>query len=188
MRKIIYWVHTSVDGFVAGPNGEFDWPAVGPELFGHSDEINEGVDTLLYGRATWEVMASFWPTADEKLDDPHTKRFAPFWRETPKVVISRSLKSPGWDARVVGQDLAAEITELKSQDGKDILLTGGASAAAALTELGLIDDFRVVVHPVVLGGGQPLFVNAKERVNLELVESRIFDGKTVLLRYRRKGA
>ncbi|MBO2449005.1 dihydrofolate reductase family protein [Actinomadura barringtoniae] len=189
MRKIIYWVHTSADGFVSGPNGEFDWPAVGPELFGHSDEINEGVDLLLYGRVVWEVMAEFWPTADEKLDDPHVKRFAPFWRETPKAVISRSLENPGWGATVIGKeggDLAAEITELKSREGGDILLTGGASAAAALTELGLIDDIRVVVHPVVLGGGQQLFAGTKDRINLELVETRAFDGKTVMLRYSRK--
>jgi len=188
MRKLIYWVHTSTDGFVSGPNGEFDWPAVGPELFGHSDEINEGVDTLLYGRVVWEVMSAFWPTADEQIDDPHVKRFAPFWRKTPKVVISRSLENPGWDAEVIGRDLAAEITELKNQAGGDILLTGGAGAASALTELGLIDDYRVVVHPVVLGGGQQLFTGTKDRVNLELVETRVFDGKTVMLRYRRKDA
>ncbi|HEX6468564.1 MAG TPA: dihydrofolate reductase family protein [Streptosporangiaceae bacterium] len=188
MRKIIYWVHASIDGYIAGPNGEFDWPAVGPELFAYSEAMNEGVDTLLYGRVVWEVMSAYWPTADADIEaaDEHARAFAPFWRKTPKVVVSRTLRQPGWDARVIGGDLAAEITELKRRPGRDILLTGGARVAAALTRLGLLDDYRVVVHPVVLGGGVPLFPDQPDRVNLTLVDSRTFDAKTVLLRYERQ--
>lgn len=188
MRKIIYWVHTSVDGFVAGPNGEFDWPAVGPELFGYSEAMNEGVGTLMYGRTVWDVMAAYWPTADAdpETTDDHSRAFAPFWRRTPKVVVSRTLETAGWDARVIGANLAEEVAELKREPGKDILLTGGARAAASLTELGLLDDYRVVVHPVVLGGGPRLFHEPAGRLGLRLVDTRTFDGQTVLLRYVRR--
>jgi dihydrofolate reductase len=188
MRKIIYWVHSSIDGHIAGPNGEFDWPTVGPELFGYSEAINEQVDTLLYGRVVWEMMAAYWPTADADpaAADDHTRAFAPFWRRTPKVVVSRTLEDAGWDAQVIGKNLAEEIAELKRQPGKDILLTGGARLAASLTELGLLDDCRIVIHPVVLGGGPPLFMEPKDRIGMRLVDSRTFDSQTVLLRYERR--
>jgi dihydrofolate reductase len=187
MRKIIYWVHTSVDGFVAGPNGEFDWPTVGPELFGYSEAMNEQVDTLMYGRVVWEQMAAYWPTADTATADDHARAFAPFWRRTPKVVVSRTLETAGWDARVIGRNLAEEVAELKRRPGGDILLTGGAEVAASLSELGLLDDYRVVVHPVVLGGGPRLFGRPEDRLALRLTDSRTFDSATVLLRYERRG-
>ena len=97
MRKIIYWVHASIDGHIAGPGGEFDWPALGPELFGYSEAMNEQVDTLLYGRVVWDMMAAYWPTADADpgTTDDHGRAFAPFWRRTPKVVVSRTLEEPG---------------------------------------------------------------------------------------------
>lgn len=181
MRKIIYWVHSSVDGFISGPNGEFDWPAFGPELAAYSDWLDEGIDTFLYGRAVWEIMAAHWPDADSKHDDPHSRNFAPKWRAFPKVVVSRTLTEIGWNGRVVA-DLA-DVAALKDSEGKDILLTGGARLAASLTAKGLIDDYRVVVHPVVLGGGQRLFPDQEGRLNLELTGTRAFDGKAVLLRY-----
>ncbi|GAA4623841.1 dihydrofolate reductase family protein [Actinoallomurus vinaceus] len=190
MRKIIYWVHASIDGHIAGPYGEFDWPAVGPELFAYSEAMNEQVDTLLYGRGVWEGMAAYWPTADADpaTADDHARVFAPYWRRTPKIVVSRTLEEPGWGARVIGRNLAEEVAELKRQPGKDILLTGGAEAAASLTELGLLDDYRVVVHPVVLGGGPRLFLEPKDRIDMTLVGSRTFDSQTVLLRYERRAA
>jgi dihydrofolate reductase len=189
MRKIIHWVHTSIDGFVAGPGGAFDWPALGPELFGYSETMNEGVDTLLYGRVVWDMMSAYWPTADADpaTTDDHARAFAPFWRETPKVVVSRTLEDAGWGARVIGKNFAQEIQELKRQPGKDILLTGGAEVAASLTELGLLDDYRIVVHPVVLGGGTRLFPEARDRIGMKLTDSRTFDAQTVLLRYERQG-
>ncbi|WP_285621110.1 dihydrofolate reductase family protein [Actinoallomurus iriomotensis] len=188
MRKIIYWVHASIDGFIAGPNGEFDWPAVGPELFAYSNGINEHVDTLMYGRVVWDFMAAYWPTADAdpETTDEHARSFAPYWRRTPKVVVSRTLEKAAWDARVIGANLAEEVAELKRGPGKDILLTGGAEVAASLTDLGLLDDYRIVIHPVVLGGGRRLFLEPKDRVGMTLVESRTFDSQTVMLRYERR--
>src|SRR3954452_8250162 len=92
MRKILYWVHASVDGFIDGPNGEFDWPSMGEELSAYSDALDQRVDTLLFGRPVWQMMVGFWPTAESISDDPHTARFAPFWRATPKIVCSRTFE------------------------------------------------------------------------------------------------
>jgi dihydrofolate reductase len=102
-------------------------------------------------------------------------------------VVSRTLDKADWDAQVIGKNLAEEVAELKRRPGKDILLTGGAEVAASLTELGLIDDYRIVVHPTVLGGGPKLFLEPKDRVDMKLIDSRTFDSQTVLLRYERQG-
>jgi len=183
MRKVVYWVHTSVDGFIAGPNGEFDWPAMGPELSAHSDALNERVDTFLYGRVVWELMSGYWPTADQISDHPHDLKFAQVWRKMPKVVFSRTLTEAGWGARVAA-DAESALRELKAQPGKDLLLTGGAGLAASLAGLDLIDEYQVVVHPVVLGGGKQLFP-LSARFDLELAETWTFDGRAVLLSYHR---
>ncbi|MGH3762860.1 dihydrofolate reductase family protein [Actinophytocola sp.] len=184
MRKIIYWVHVSLDGHINGPNGEFDWPVFGPELAAYSHEENDRVDTFLYGREVWELMSSYWPTADEDTTEEHARYFAPIWRATPKVVFSRTLTTADWNTRVLGGDLATEVRALKSEPGKDMQLTGGAGVAKALADLNLIDEYQVVVHPVVLGGGKQLFGLA-DRFDLKLTEARTFDGATVLLRYTR---
>jgi len=183
MRKLIYWVHTSVDGRIAGPNGEFDWPALTPELSAYSDALNERIDTLLYGRVVWELMSSYWPTADQISDHPRDLAFAPFWRQTPKVVFSRTLNAADWNTRV-SADVSSEVKALKAAPGKDLLLTGGANLAATLAAHDLIDEYQIVVHPVVLGGGKQLFPLA-ERFNLELKETRTFDARTTLLNYTR---
>ncbi|MFW0786549.1 dihydrofolate reductase family protein [Gordonia sp. CPCC 206044] len=186
MRKLIHSVHISLDGMIEGPNGEFDWPAMGPELSAHSFELVERVDTFLYGRRVWEMMAGYWPDVESISDDPHDLRFAPVWRSTPKVVFSRTLTDPGHGARVIdGEHLVDEVTALKSEPGKDLVLMGGAEIAGVLTEHGLVDEHDVVVHPVVLGGGKRLFAGVPDRFDLELVETRTFDSRAVLLHYRR---
>lgn len=184
MRKIIYWVHSSVDGFVDGPNGEFDWPTMGPELSAYSESLDERVDTLLFGRPVWEMMVGFWPNAESISQDPHTLAFAPFWRAAPKIVFSRTYPGDEWTTRVIRDDLAAEVTALKAEPGADLLLTGGAGIAAALTELGLIDEFHIAVHPVVLGGGRKLFGEPKQRLNLHATGSRVLDDQVVVTSYR----
>jgi dihydrofolate reductase len=183
MSKIIYWVHTSVDGFIDGPNGEFDWPVMGPELSAYSESLDEGVDTLLFGRPVWEMMVGFWPDAESISDDPHTAKFAPFWRATPKIVFSRTYQGDVWTSRVISANLAEEVAALKARRAGDMLLTGGAGLAAALTELGLIDEYHIAVHPVVLGGGRRLFAEPEHRKNLRLVDSRALDGKVVVNHY-----
>lgn len=187
MRKIIYWVHTSVDGFVDGPGGEFDWPVLGPELSAYSDGLDRRVGTLLFGRPVWQMMVGFWPNAEAVSDDPHVARFAPFWRATPKIVFSRTYQGDEWTSRVISGDLRAQVSALKAQPGKDLLLTGGAELAGALTELGLVDEYHIAVHPVVLGGGRRLFAEPKQRLNLRAVGSRVLDGQVVVTQYAPAG-
>ncbi|MDZ5444042.1 dihydrofolate reductase family protein [Micromonospora sp. 4G57] len=185
MRKIIYWVHQSVDGFIEGPNGEFDWPVMREELSAYSLELSERAGAFVYGRKVWEMMSYWWPRP-ESMADAHGRAFAPIWRRTPKIVLSRTLESADHGARVIGADLVGQVAALKAEPGGDLLLTGGSAAAAALTDHGLIDEYQVIVHPVVLGGGRPVFP-PKDRLALRLVGSRGFDGASVLLRYERAG-
>ncbi|MEH1102305.1 dihydrofolate reductase family protein [Micromonospora sp. CPCC 205561] len=184
MRKIIQWVMASADGYVDGPNGEFDWAPVGPQLSEYSDRLHERADTFLYGRGVWEMMAGYWPQAESMSDDEHDLKFAPIWRETPKVVFSRTLEKADWNTRVIGDDLAEEVAALKRQPGKDMLLSGGSRLPAALTALGLIDEYHIAVQPVVLGGGNPLFREPEQRVNLRLVDARTVDSRVAILHYQ----
>jgi dihydrofolate reductase len=185
MSKIIYWVHTSVDGFIDGPNGEFDWPVMGPELSAYSERLDKRVDTLLFGRTVWQMMVGFWPIAESISDDPHVAAFAPFWRATPKIVFSRTYQGDEWTSRVISANLAEEVAGLKARPGGgDMLLTGGAALAASLTELRLIDEYHIAVHPVVLGGGRQLFAKPDHRHKLLLVDSKALDGQVLVSHYR----
>ncbi|WP_112237462.1 dihydrofolate reductase family protein [Kribbella monticola] len=181
MRKIMYYVHQSVDGFVEGPNGEFDWASLGPELSDYSLSLAERADLFLYGRTVWEMMSSYWPNAESIGTDEHGLAFAPIWREMPKVVLSTTLESADWNTEIIRD--AEALREIKARPGKDILLTGSSTVAAALTDLGLLDEYHLIVHPVALGGGKPAYHPVKERLALKLAESRTFDNRTVLLRH-----
>jgi dihydrofolate reductase len=182
MRKILHYVHMSLDGYINGPGGAFDWAELGPELARYSYALEDRTDTLLYGRAVWDMMSSYWPTADQDSDHPHTLAYAPRWREQPKVVVSRTLTGADWNTRIVRVE---DVEKLKAESGADILLMGGARMANALTALGLVDEFHVTVHPVVLGGGQPLWPAGRDRLKLDLLEQTPCDGRTVVLRYGR---
>jgi dihydrofolate reductase len=175
---IRHFVHQSVDGFIEGPNGEFDWALMGPELSAYAQSLNDS-DAFLYGRVVWEMMSSFWPRAEEMSDDPHDVAFAPVWRAKPKVVVSRTLKEADWNTRVLNS--VDELVDLEDT----LTLFGGSELAASLTERGLIDEYYVFVHPVVLGGGKPVFKDPGKRLDLRLSETGTFDGQVVLLRYQR---
>ena len=182
MSRIVHFVHQSVDGFIEGPKGEFDWPAMGPELSEHSQSLSDNAGAFLYGRVVWEMMSYFWPKAEEMSDHPHDVAYAPLWREKPKVVVSSTLTSADWNTTVVsGPD---ELAKLKEESAGDLVLFGGAGLAATLTERGLIDEYQIFVHPVVLGGGKPVFLDP-QRFDLRLAQTRTFDENVVLLRYER---
>src|SRR3569833_1455426 len=117
------------------------------------------------------MMVSFWPEAEKVTSDPHVAAFAPFWRATPKIVFSRGYPGDEWTTQVIGDDLQAQVTALKAKPGADLLLTGGASLAAALTELGLVDEYHIAVHPVVLGGGRRVLAEPKQRLGLRATGS-----------------
>lgn len=185
MGTVTYGVHTSVDGFIEGPNGEFDWPEMGEELSAYSIGQAERADAFVYGRRVWEMMSSYWPQVESISDHPHDLAFAPVWRRTPKVVVSRTLAEASHGAVVVGGgDLAKEFAEVRERFPGDLQVTGGTGAATALAALGLVDEYQVIVHPVVLGGGRQVLPDLA-RQGLRLVETRTFDGRSVLLRYAR---
>ncbi|MEV3990301.1 dihydrofolate reductase family protein [Streptomyces sp. NPDC049837] len=184
MGKITHFVHQSVDGFIEGPNGEFDWPVMDPELSAYSRALTDSADTFLYGRRVWEMMAGFWPRAEELSTHEHDLAFAPVWRATPKVVVSSTLEEADWNTRVIRTNVVEELTALK-ESGAHLVLFGGSTLAATLTEHALIDEYQIFVHPVVLGGGKPVFQHPKQRFGLKLAESRTFDSQVVLLRYER---
>ena len=186
MRKLIYSMGVSLDGFIAGPDGEIDWSAPDEELHRfHNQQAREtGVD--LYGRRLYEVM-TYWETADENPSAAeHELEFARIWKDMPKVVFSKTLEKVGGNARLVRDGVAEEVAKLKEQPGKD-LAVGGAGLASTLIKLDLIDEYRVFVSPVVLGGGTPYFPALDERIDLELVETRTFGSRVVYVRYRRAG-
>ncbi|WP_067181896.1 dihydrofolate reductase family protein [Microtetraspora niveoalba] len=184
MGELIHFVHQSLDGFIEGPNGEFDWPLMGPELSAYSQELSGGGKTFLYGRVVWEMMSNFWPRAEQYSTHEHVLAYAPIWREASKVVVSRTLEEAGWNTRIIRENAVKELTALK-ESGATLLLFGGSELASHLSEHGVIDEYQVFVHPVVLGGGRPVFKEGIPRAGLELVESRVFDDQVVLLRHRR---
>ena len=188
MRKIILMMSVSVDGFIEGPNRELDWGLVDDELHSHFNTELSAMGAFLNGRVTYELMAGFWPTADT---DPESTgpmvEFARIWRDKPKIVFSRTLERADWNTTVVRDLVAEEVMELKAQPGGDLVL-GGADLAAAFMRHDLIDEYRLYVHPLVIGAGKPLFGLSDFKINLRLAESRAFGNGVVLLRYQRPDA
>jgi dihydrofolate reductase len=185
MRKVIYSMGVSLDGFIAGPNGEIDWSAPDEELHRFHNEQAREMGVNLYGRRLHEVM-TYWETADESPSAPEYEiEFARIWKETPKIVFSRTLEKVEGNARLVRDNIAEEVARLKEQPGKDMAL-GGAGLASTFIELGLIDEFRPFIHPAVLGAGTPYFPPIDERIDLRLVETRTFGSGVVYVRYQRE--
>ncbi len=188
VRKIIVWIGVSLDGFMAGPDGEIDWHLVDDELHQHMNDGLRGMGSFLEGRVTYEGMEEFWPTADQ---DPASTRpmpeFAGIWRDVPKVVYSRTLERVGDNATLVRDVVPEEVRALKAQPGGDMTL-GGAVLAAAFEEHGLVDEYRLYVHPVAIGRGRPLFPPSDRRIPLRLIETARFGNGVVLLRYERPAA
>jgi dihydrofolate reductase len=184
VRKVIYSIGVSLDGFIAGPNGEIDWAAPDEELHRFHNEQTRELDAHFVGRRLYETMV-YWETADQ---DPSVGEaeveFAGIWQALPKIVFSTTLESVEGNARLAEDGVAEEVARLKDQPGKD-LAVGGAGLAASFIELGLVDEFRLFVSPVVLGGGTPFFPALDTRIALELVETRTFGSRVEYLRYRR---
>ena len=182
MRKLIYSMGVSLDGFIAGPDGEIDWSAPDEELHRFHNQQAREVGAELYGRRLYEVMR-YWETADEQPSAPeYVLEFARIWKDTPKIVFSKTLEKVEGNARLVRDGAAEEVARLKAEPGKD-LAVGGAGLASTFMKLGLIDEYRLFVSPVILGGGTPYFPALYERINLELVETRTFGSRVVYVRY-----
>ena len=186
MRKLTFAMNLSVDGYVAAPDGDLGWSVPSDELFQYWSDRVGATGLALYGRRVWEGMSAHWPTADQQPGaTPAHVEYARRWRDMPKVVFSSTLSTVEGNARLVPGDAVAEITRLKAEDGGPMDIVG-ATLAAAVMRAGLIDEYVVVTHPVLVGGGTPFFTALDDWVNLTLVETRTFPGDVVLTRYTTK--
>jgi dihydrofolate reductase len=184
MRSVTYSMSASLDGYIVGPDGGFDWPGFDAEVFRFwIDEIRE-VGVHLMGRRLYETML-YWETAaeDPSLGDAELE-WAALWKPLPKVVFSTTLSAVQGHARLASGDIAEEIRRLRAEPGDGDIAIGGATLAHEAAALDLIDEYRVVVYPVLVGGGTPYFPQRERRVDLELVETRTFSSMVVYLRYR----
>jgi dihydrofolate reductase len=184
MRTLVSFVMISLDGYYEGPNGELDWANVDAEYFEFANRQDAAIDTLLFGRAGYEHMAAYWQTATGP--DPD---IVAFMNGVQKVVVSSTLRTAEWhNTTLAGGDLAETVTELKRRPGKEIALFGSVTLTASLLELGLIDELRTIVNPILLGGGTSLFSTLNQRLPLELRRTTTFRSGNVLLVYRPAGA
>jgi dihydrofolate reductase len=185
MRKIVYSLSVSLDGFFEGPNGEIDWHRVDGELHAHMNERFGRYGAFLTGRVTHDLMADYWPAADRNPDSsPEEVEFASIWRDVPKVVFTRgTTTSTDWNTTVRHGVDPDEIRALKGEPGGDMVV-GGPNLAAAFRDLGLIDEYTIYVHPVLVGSGNPAFPETDELTGLDLVGTKTFGNGVVLLHYR----
>ncbi len=183
MRRLTYGMNLSLDGFVAAPGGQLGWSVPSDELFQWWSDRVGATDLALYGRKLWETMSSHWPTVDQHPDaTPLQIEYARRWREMPKAVFSSTIRAVDWNARLVTGDAVTEITRLRTEDGGPMDIAGATLAAAAM-RAGLIDEYAIVTHPVLVGGGTPFFTALDHWVNLNLVETRAFPDGVLLTRY-----
>ena len=184
MRKLVYALQMSLDGFMAGPDGELDWHIVDEQLHRHFNEQERVTEVALYGRKLYQLMSDYWPTADS---DPaladYAAEYAPIWRATQKVVFSRTLERVEWNSRLVRTDAAAEVARLKVE-GDGLMTVGGAELGSSMLAAGLVDEVGVYLQPVAIGAGKPMFRPEAAGVKLTLVDSLAFDSGVVRLRYR----
>jgi dihydrofolate reductase len=185
MRKIISFMHLSLDGFVAGPNGEMNWIKVDEEIFDHvGKRISEG-DTALYGRVTYQMMENYWPTAGNKPNaSSHDINHSKWYSKVRKVVLSKTMSDAGLaNTTIISDNLSDRINEIKKESGEDILLFGSPTATHSLIQLDLIDGYWLFVNPIILGRGIPLFTDIKEKIQLKLLTTRQFTCGVTELNY-----
>jgi dihydrofolate reductase len=183
MRSVTYSMNVTLDGYIVGPDGGFDWSAPDAEVFRFwLDEIRQ-VGVHLLGRRLYETML-YWETAEQAqtLDEAELE-WAAIWKALPKVVFSTTLSAVQGNARLVSGGLAEELERLRAEPGQGEIAIGGATLAAEVAAAGLVDEYRAMVYPVLVGGGVPFFPRGERRMDLELVETRSFNSGVVYLRY-----
>jgi dihydrofolate reductase len=184
VRKVIYSMGVSLDGFIAGPDGGIDWSAPDEERHRFHNEQTRELGAHFCGRRLYEEMV-YWETADQNPSASEAAlEFAHIWQNLPKIVFSKTLEKVEGNARLATDGVAEEVAKLKEQPGKD-LAVGGAGLASTFIKLGLIDEYQLFVSPVILGGGTPYFPALDARIDLELVETQTFGSRVVYVRYRR---
>jgi dihydrofolate reductase len=187
MRHLIFFMHTSLDGFVAGPHGEMDWIKVDDEMFDFVGTMTDQSDTALYGRVTYEMMQSYWPTAgDGPNASKHDKEHSAWYNKVSKVVLSKTLPEAGLhNTKVIADQLSDNINKIKQQPGKNILIFGSPRASQSLLNEGLIDEFWLFVNPIILGKGMPLFKDITGTTKLKLADSKTFASGVIALHYEK---
>src|SRR5215212_1911808 len=184
MRNVTYSMGVSLDGYIVGPDGSFDWTEPDKDVFRFWIDEIRGVGVHLLGRRLYETML-YWETADQNRSlDAAELEWAALWKPLPKVVFSTTLSELQGNARLASGDLAVEVEALRAEPGESEIAIGGATLAAEAAALDLIDEYRPMVYPVLVGGGIPFFPRQERRVDLELVETRPFNSRVVYLRYR----
>jgi len=185
MRKIIFFMLTSLDGYFEGLDRDINWHNVDEEFNEFAVQQTSEFGALLFGRVTYELMAGYWPTESAKRDDPI---IAGLMNSLPKIVFSTTLEKAGWNnTRLVKENVAEEVLKLKQQTGKDIAIFGSSDLTVALTQIGLVDEYRIMVNPVVLGEGKLLLKGTQNKLDLKLVKTRTFKSGNVLLYYEPAG-
>jgi dihydrofolate reductase len=186
MGKIITTTWVSLDGFIAGPDGEMDWIIVDDEMGKYEDDIVSAANTLMFGRVTYQSFAGSWPyVPDNPQASEGEKAYARKLNAMRKIVFSTTLPSADWhDSHLLREINTEAITRLKQESAGDILIYGSASIMQALTNLGLIDEYQLLVHPVVLGGGKPIFKDIQTKQNLQLVKTKTFPSGVIGLYYQ----
>lgn len=174
-RNVVLSMMVSLDGYTEGPNRDITWHVWDDEMADYMMGLFQTVDTFLYGRVSYELMLQYWPS--------QTGEFADVMNKTPKIVFSRTLDDVKWNSRLVKENVPEEIRKLKQQPGKDLVLFAGADLASTFIRNGLIDKYRLIVNPVVLGEGTPLFKDVQDQLNLRLTRSQSFRCGNVLLCY-----
>lgn len=187
MKKIVLLMHTTLDGFVAGPNGEMNWINVSKEIFDEAAKVTDRADTALYGRNTYGMMEGYWPTAaDQPNATKHDIEHSGWYNSVTKVVISKTmegLQKP--KTKVISHNLAQEINKLKQGPGKDIAIFGSPGTCHSLMRDNLIDEYILAINPVLLGTGIPMFKGIETLTKLRLVSSKVLASAVVLAHYEK---
>jgi dihydrofolate reductase len=183
MRKLVYSTSLSLDGYIDSAAGDPSWVVPDEELHRHFNDVEREIDTLLYGRRMYEIMAGYWPTADQDPSAPGViVEYAQIWKPVPKVVFSSTLERVDWNSQLIRGDAVAEVARLKAQPGGGSIGVGGLLLASALASAGLIDEYRLYYVPIFLGSGKAAFSQIQNSVRLKPVETHTFSSGTVLLR------
>ena len=182
MRKVVFVVSLSLDGYIEAAVGDQSWAFPDEELHRHFNDLERDIDTHLYGRRMYELMVDYWPTADQNPSAPPWEvDYANIWKAVPKLVFSKTLETVNWNSRLVKGDALAEVARLKAQQGKSMSV-GGLALASALAGAGLIDEYRFYYVPILLGSGKAAFGQLARRLPLRPIETRTFKSGTLLVR------
>jgi dihydrofolate reductase len=184
MRKLIASVFVTLDGFMVGPNEDISWVTdnFSEDMGKYAGDLQNSMGAILLGRVTYQIMANFWPTATNETDPGAEKM-----NTVPKVVFSKTLDKVEWgkwdNARLVKENVVEEISKMKQASGGDMVIYGSANLVQNFTQLGLIDEYQLLVHPIILGSGKPLFKDLPQPVKLNLLQTKTFDNGVVVLYY-----